>query len=97
MRKFYANINTLAKKGCRCYTVVKCILLKSFCSNMYCFTMYYNCTVTDIRTQNFELRIVFNIISEDCNKMVIVTIIRIVVINETNTKKTYRIGNKKML
>ena len=33
-----------------------------------------------IRTQNSELRILFNIIHEDCNKLVIVTIIKITVI-----------------
>ena len=32
------------------------------------------------RTQNSELRILFNIIPEDCNKLVIVTIIKITVI-----------------
>ena len=33
-----------------------------------------------IRTQNSELRILFNIIHEDCNKLVIVTILKITVI-----------------
>ena len=33
------------------------------------------------RTKNKELRILFNIIHEDCNKLVIVTIIKITVIN----------------
>ena len=39
-----------------------------------------------IRTQNSELRILFNIIHEDCNKLVIVTIIKITVLNGKNTK-----------
>ena len=38
------------------------------------------------RTQNSELRIVFNIIHEDCNKLVIVTTIKITVLNGKNTK-----------
>ena len=28
---------------------VKCTLFKSFCFNMYCSTMWYNCTVTAMR------------------------------------------------
>ena len=39
MRKFYANINILSRK---CSPDVKCTLFKSFCSNMYCSTMW-NC------------------------------------------------------
>ena len=56
MRKFYTNINILSRKFSRCSPDVKCTLLKSFCSNMYCSTMWYNCTVTAMR----RLRIAYN-------------------------------------
>ena len=46
MRKFYANINILSRKLSNCFPEVKCNLFNSFCSNMYCYTMWYNCTVT---------------------------------------------------
>ena len=49
MRKFYANINILSRKFSKCSPDVKCTLFKSFCSNMYCSTMWYNCTVTAMR------------------------------------------------
>ena len=56
MRKFYANINILSRKFSKCSPDVKCTLFKSFCSNMYCSTMWYNCTVTAMR----RLRIAYN-------------------------------------
>ena len=49
MRKFYANIKILSRKVSKCSPDVKCTLFKSFCSNMYCSTMWYNCTVTAMR------------------------------------------------
>ena len=56
MRKFYANINILLRKFSKCFPDVKCSLYKSFCSIMYCSTMWYNCTVTAMR----RLRIAYN-------------------------------------
>ena len=56
MRKFYTNINILSRKFAKCSPDVKCTLFKSFCSNMYCFTMWYNGTVTAMR----KLRIAYN-------------------------------------
>ena len=41
----------------------------------------------ELRTQKSKLRILFNIIHEDCNKLVIVTIIKITVINGKNMKQ----------
>ena len=55
MRKFYVNTNILSRKFSKCSPDVKCTLFKSFCSNMYCSTMWYNCTVTAMR-----LRIAYN-------------------------------------
>ena len=56
MSKFYANINILSRKFAKCSLDVKCTLFKSFCSNMYCSTMWYNGTVTAMR----KLRITYN-------------------------------------
>ena len=56
MRKFYANINILLRKFSKCSPDVKCTLFKSFYSNMYCSTMWYNYTVTVMR----RLRIAYN-------------------------------------
>ena len=56
MRKFYENINILSRKFSKCSPDVKCILFKSFCSNMYCSIMWYNCTVTAMK----RLRIAYN-------------------------------------
>ena len=56
MRKFYANINILSEIFSKCSHDVKCTLFKSFCSNMYYSTMWYNCTVTAMR----RLRIACN-------------------------------------
>ena len=56
MRKFYANINILSRKFAKCSPDVKCTLFKSFSSNMYCLTMWYNGTVTAMR----KLRIAYN-------------------------------------
>ena len=56
LRKFYANINILSRKFSKCSPDVKCTLFKSFCSNRYCSTMWYNCTVTAMR----RLRIAYN-------------------------------------
>ena len=56
MRMFYASINILSRKFSNCSPDVKCTLFKSFCSNMYCSTMCYDCTVTAMR----RLRIAYN-------------------------------------
>ena len=51
-----------------------------------------------VRTQNSELRILFNIIHEDCNKLVIVTIIKITAIKGKKYETKYIIlFNKKKL
>ena len=56
MKKFYANNNILSRKFSKCSPDVKCMLFKLFCSNMYCSTMWYNCTVNAMR----KLRISYN-------------------------------------
>ena len=56
MRKFYANIKILSRKFSKCSPDVKCTLFKAFCSNMYCSTLWYICTVTAMK----RLRIAYN-------------------------------------
>ena len=56
MRKFMQKINILTRKFSKCSPDVRYTLFKSVCSNMYCSTMWYNCTVTAMR----RLRIAYN-------------------------------------
>ena len=42
MRKFYANANMLLRRFSKCSTPVKCYLFKSYCSNLYCASLWYN-------------------------------------------------------
>ena len=56
MRKLYANINILSCNFFKCSPDVKCTFFEAFCSNMYCSTMWYNCTVTAMK----RLRITYN-------------------------------------
>ena len=55
MKKLYANINILSRKFAKCSPDVKCTLFKSFCSNVYCSTMWYYGTVPAMR----KLRIAY--------------------------------------
>ena len=56
MRKLYANINILSRKFSKCSPDVKCTLFKTFCSNIYCSTLWYNCIVTVMK----RLRTAYN-------------------------------------
>ena len=61
----YANINNLSRKFSECSPDLKCTLLKSYCSTMFCSTMRYNYTVTAKRRLRFaynnSLRRIFGI------------------------------------
>ena len=46
MRKMYANANSLLRKFSRCSVNVKCYLFKTYCSNLYCAPMWFDCTKT---------------------------------------------------
>ena len=46
MRKMYANANLLLRKFSRCSVNVKCYLFKTYCSNLYCARMWFDCTKT---------------------------------------------------
>ena len=48
--KLYANVNMIIRKFSRCSPDVKCFLFKSYCSNLYCFILWYDCSKTALRT-----------------------------------------------
>ena len=56
MCKLYANINMLIVKFTKCSRDVKCFLFKSYCSNLYCSILWYNCSKTALK----NLRIAYN-------------------------------------
>ena len=68
--KLYANINILPRNILKCSPDVKCTLFKSFCSNMYCSIMLYNCIVTAMRrlriASNNSLRRLLGIPKHNC-------------------------------
>ena len=46
MRILYANVNLFLRKFSKCSVDVKCFLFKTYCSNLYCDPMWFNCTKT---------------------------------------------------
>ena len=44
MRKMYANANLLLRKFSKCSINVKCYLFKTYCSNLCCAPMWFECT-----------------------------------------------------
>ena len=56
MRKFYTNINIVLRHFSKDSPDMNCTLFKAFCSNMYCSTLWYNCTVTAMK----RLRIAYS-------------------------------------
>ena len=56
MRKYYANANILLHKFSYCSPDVKCCMFKSYCSTMYCSSMWFDSTVTAMR----KLKIAYN-------------------------------------
>ena len=51
----YANINMTIRKFFKCFPDVKCFLFKSYCSSLYCSTLY-DCLKTALK----NLRIAYN-------------------------------------
>ena len=49
MCKLYANINMLIRKFTKCSPDVKCLLFKSYCSNLYCSILWYDCSKTALK------------------------------------------------
>ena len=56
MRKLYANVNMLLRRFSKCSTPVKCYLFKTYCSNLYCASLWYYSTVTAMK----KLKIAYN-------------------------------------
>ena len=56
MRNMYANANLLLRKFSRCSVNVKCYLFKTYCSNLYCAPMWFNCTKTVLT----KLKVAYN-------------------------------------
>ena len=56
MCKLYANVNMIIRKFSRCSPDVKCFLFKSYCPNLYCSILWYDCSKTAFKT----LRIAYN-------------------------------------
>ena len=56
MRKYYENANMLLRKFSYCSPDVKCRIFKSYCSTMYCSSMWFDSTVTSMR----KLKIAYN-------------------------------------
>ena len=48
-RKFYAQANMLLRNFRYCGREVKCMLFKSFCTNMYCCPLWFNSTSSSIK------------------------------------------------
>ena len=52
MRKIlYANTNLLLRKFSKCSVDVKCYLFKTYCSNLYCAPMRFDCTKTALKNK----------------------------------------------
>ena len=56
MRKFYTNANMLIRKFFKCSVDVKCYLLKTYCSTMYCSAMWFDTTKSAMK----KLKVAYN-------------------------------------
>ena len=56
MRKIHVNANLLLRKFSRCSVEVKCYLFKTYCSNLYCAPMWFDCTKTALK----KLKVAYN-------------------------------------
>ena len=65
MYKLCANINTIIRKYSLCSPDVKFYLFKSYCSNLYCSILWYDCSKTALKNliiaYNNSLRILLGI------------------------------------
>ena len=48
-RKFYAQANMLLRNFRYCSVDVKCMLFRSYCTNMYCCPLWFNSTSNNIK------------------------------------------------
>ena len=56
MRKIHVNANLLLRKFSRCSVEVKCYLFKTYCSNLYCAPMSFDCTKAALK----KLKVAYN-------------------------------------
>ena len=56
MRKLYANVNLLLKNFSKYSVGVKCFLFKTYCSNLHCAPMWFDCTKAALK----KLKIAYN-------------------------------------
>ena len=56
MRRFYANANVLLRKFSKCSYDIKCMLFRSFCTNLYCSQFWYHSSQSILR----KLKISYN-------------------------------------
>ena len=56
LRKVYANANVLLRKFSKYSLNVKCYLFMTYCSNLYCALMWFNCTKTALT----KLKVAYN-------------------------------------
>ena len=49
MRKLYANVNLLLRKFSKCSVGVKCFLFETYCSNLYCAPIWFDCTIAALK------------------------------------------------
>ena len=56
IKKFYANANMLIRKFSKCSVNIKCYLLKTYCSTMYCSALWFNSTKSALT----KLKIAYN-------------------------------------
>ena len=47
--KFHAQANTILRNFRYCSDDVKCVLFRSFCTNMYCSPLWFNSTSSSIK------------------------------------------------
>ena len=56
IKKLYANVNLLLRIFSKCSVGVKCLLFKTYCSNLYCAPMLFDCTKAALKM----LKIAYN-------------------------------------
>ena len=49
MKKMYANANLLLRKFSKCLIHVKYYIFKTYCSNLYCAPMWFDCAKTALK------------------------------------------------
>ena len=52
VRKIYINGNLLSRQFSKCSINVKCYLFKTYCNNLYCAPMWFDCTKTALAKLN---------------------------------------------